>query len=90
MQNNSDKEVKIKISTSWKKFWSVCFIVLDKSQKLEIKSDIRLVHSPSIIVRIPNMDTSKRKMKREVLQITLQEHARNADIRKSIQMESHN
>ncbi|KAJ4441905.1 hypothetical protein ANN_11765 [Periplaneta americana] len=36
-QNSMDKEIDRRIASAWKKFWSLFFILMDKSQKLQNK-----------------------------------------------------
>ncbi|KAJ4429768.1 hypothetical protein ANN_21972 [Periplaneta americana] len=39
-QNSMDKEIDRRIASAWKKFWSLSFILMDKSQKLQNKRQI--------------------------------------------------
>ena len=96
-RNSSSKEVKRRITIAWRKFWNLSFILLDKSLKIKIKSEIlNKCILPALLYgaqtwnltqqQKTSLQVAQRKMERKILQITLKDHIKNTEIRRKTQV----
>lgn len=96
-QESNKKEIKRRISLAWRKFWSLSFILLDKSQEIKIKREIlescvlpTLTYGAQTWTTTQLMRTSiqvtQRRMERKILGISIKDKVRNAEIRNRTEM----
>ena len=96
-QENNEKEIKTRISLAWRKFWSLGFILLDKSQTLNIKKEIldncvipTLIYGAQTWTVTQKLKTSIQitqiKMERKILQVSTRDRIRNTEIRNRTQV----
>jgi hypothetical protein len=93
LTRNREKELQRRIRLAWGKFWSLKFILLDKS--INIKLRLEAIQTCVIPVLIYNSQTwtftkrqtqaiqiCQRKMERKVLGISLKDKMRNEELRR--------
>ncbi|KAJ4433359.1 hypothetical protein ANN_15618 [Periplaneta americana] len=92
-QNSMDKEIDRRIASAWRKFWSLSFILMDKSQKLQNKGQIfNSCIAPVLLYGAQSWSLTKkqalklgrcqRRMERKILGISLKDRIRNEEVRR--------
>ncbi|KAJ4434896.1 hypothetical protein ANN_23467 [Periplaneta americana] len=92
-QNSMDKEIDRRIASAWKKVWSMSFILMDKSQKLQNKRQIfNSCIAPVLLYGAQSWSLTKkqtlklgrcqRRMERKILGISLKDRVRNEEVRR--------
>lgn len=95
--NSTHKEINRRVSQAWKAFWSLSFILMDKSQKIRTKSEILnscilpvLTYGSQTWTLTQRQKTllqvTQRKMERKILNISIKDRIRNAEIRQTTQI----
>lgn len=96
-QNRRQKEIQRRIALAWKKFWSLKFILLDRTLNLKMRCSVmNTCILPALLYGAQTWSLTKkerdmlsvcqRKMERKILNITLRDKVRNEDIRRKTQI----
>ena len=96
-ENKSEKEITRRISSAWKQFWSLKFVLLEKSISMKIKKHVMdTCILPTLLYGAQTWSLSKkeksmlnicqRRMERKILGITLRNRVRNTEIRSKTQI----